>query len=131
MAQEDRIPNILGITGGDHDAAAALLKGGELAAAVEEEKLVRVRRMRGLPVQAIRYCLGAAGLKPQEIDYLALARPVYEGREEREAGESWIPKHLKQEFPAAKVVVLDHHLCHAAAAYFPSPFDAAAVLTLD
>lgn len=131
MAQEDRIPNILGISGGDHDAAAALLKDGELAAAVEEEKLVRLRRVRGLPVQAIRYCLDAAGLKPQQIGYIALARPLYEGPHEREAGESWIPKHLKQEFPSAKVVVLDHHLCHAAAAYFPSPFEEAGILTLD
>jgi carbamoyltransferase len=131
MTQESSIPNILGISGGDHDAAAAILKGGDLAAAVEEEKLVRVRRMRGLPVQAMRYCLEAAQLRPEQIDYVALARPLDQGPEEREAGSSWIPKHLKQSFPASKIVAFDHHLCHAAAAYFPSPFEQAGVLTLD
>jgi carbamoyltransferase len=131
MAQQNPIPNILGISGGGHDSAAALLKGGELSAAVEEEKLVRVRPMRGLPVEAMRYCLDAAGLKAERIDYVALARPLYEGTERREAGGSWIPNQLKQEFPSSKVVVLDHHLCHAAAAYLPSPFDEAGVLTLD
>ncbi len=131
MAQENPIPNILGVSGGGHDAAAALFKGGELAAAVEEEKLVRARPMRGLPVEAIRYCLQAAGLKPEQIGYVALARPLYEAPEDREAGESWIPKRLKREFPSSKVVVLDHHLCHAAAAYLASPFDEAGVLTLD
>src|SRR3990172_6240243 len=125
MAQEDRIPTILGISGGNHDAAAAILKGGELTAAVEEEKLVRIRRMRGLPVQAIQYCLAASKVKPDQVDHIALARPLYQGPDEREPGESWIPKLLKEEFPSARVVVLDHHLCHAAAAYFPSPFEEA------
>ena len=129
--EERPVPYILGISGSNHDAAAALLKGGEVIASVEEEKLVRVRRMRGLPVQAIRYCLETAKVAPKEIDHVALARPVYEGSGDQGAGDSWIPKHLKQEFPASKVVVLDHHLCHAAAAYFCSPFDQAAVLTLD
>ena len=45
--------------------------------------------------------------------------------------ETWIPAWLRQEFPAARVVLVDHHACHAAAAYYPSPFDEATVITLD
>ncbi|MCZ6491551.1 MAG: carbamoyltransferase [Acidobacteria bacterium] len=131
MADKKSAPNILGISGSNHDAAAALLRGGDLAAALEEEKLVRVRRVPGLPVNAMRYCLEAARLRPEQIDYVALARPVYGESSERGFEEFWIPKRLKQEFPSSKIVVLDHHLCHAAAAYFPSPFEQAAVLTLD
>src|SRR6185295_13439910 len=97
----------------------------------EEEKLARVRRARGLPVRAIRYCLEAARLRPAQLDYIALARPLRGEPGGAQRGESWIPRRLKEEFPAAKVVVLDHHLCHAAAAYYPSPFDEAAVLTID
>ena len=52
MAQEAPTPIILGISGGDHDAAAALFRGGELVAALEEEKLARVRRALGLPARA-------------------------------------------------------------------------------
>ncbi len=131
MADKKTAPNILGISGSTHDSAAALLRGADLAAALEEEKLVRVRRVPGLPVNAMRYCLEAARFRPEQIDYVALARPVYGESSERGFEEFWIPKRLKQEFPSSKIVVLDHHLCHAAAAYFPSPFEQAAVLTLD
>jgi len=131
MAQESSGPTILGISGGEHDAAAALLRGTELVAALEEEKLARVRRVRGLPSRAIRYCLEAARLEPEKIDYVALVRPLRGEPGERAAAESWGPKQIKQEFSSSKVLVLDHHLCHAAAAYFPSPFEHAGVLTLD
>jgi len=131
MAQESSTPTILGISGGEHDAAAALLRGTELVAALEEEKLARVRRARGLPSRALQYCLQAARLKPEKIDYVALARPLQGEGGERATAESWGPKQIKQEFPSSKVLVLDHHLCHAAAAYFPSPFEQAGVLTLD
>jgi len=124
-------PNILGISDGSHDAAAALLRGTALTAAFEEEKLVRVRRARGFPERAVRYCLEIGHLRSEDVDYVALARPLEGESGERTFGESWIPKKLKQEFPASKIVVLDHHLCHAAAAYYPSPFDEAGVLTLD
>ena len=66
-------PKILGISASSHDAAAALLSGAELLAAVEEEKLARTRRIRGLPARAIRYCLEAARIQPEQISYIALA----------------------------------------------------------
>jgi carbamoyltransferase len=134
MAQESPTPTasptILGISGGGHDVAAALFKGTKLVAALEEEKLARVRHARGLPARAIRYCLQAGRVKPEKIDYVAVSRPLHGDRGSR-ASETWGPKQLKQEFPSSKILVLDHHLCHAAAAYFPSPFEQAVILTLD
>src|SRR3990172_1243133 len=100
MAQESPPPTILGISGGEHDAAAALLRGTELVAALEEEKLARVRRARGLPSRALQYCLQAARLKPEKIDYVALARPLQSEGGERAAGEAWGPEQNKQEVPA-------------------------------
>src|SRR3989304_3044823 len=96
-AQTASTPHILGISAGDHDAAAAIFRGPSPLVALEEEKLVRVRRARGLPVQAIHYCLEAARLKPEQMDYIALARPLFEGSGERAGEASWIPKRLKQE----------------------------------
>jgi carbamoyltransferase len=124
-------PKILGISASSHDSAAALLSGSELLAALEEEKLARMRRIRGLPVRAIRYCLEAAQVRPEQISYIALARPLRGGAGAEQRGEGWIPRRLKEEFPGAKIVIFDHHLCHAASAYFPSPFAEAIVLTLD
>ena len=69
-------------------------------------------------------------MKPKELDYIALARPLH-GEPGSRTSEAWGPKQLKQEYPSSKILVLDHHLCHAAAAYFPSPFEQACVLTLD
>ncbi len=124
--------HILGISAGNHDSAAVLLEDTQLLAAVEEEKLARVRRVRGLPVRAISYCLEASRLRPDQVEYIALARPLRGGEPGGlSRGEASIPRRLKEQFPASKVVVLDHHLCHAASAYFPSPFEQAGVLTLD
>lgn len=135
MAKEtvssQKAPVILGISASSHDAAAALLRGSELLAAVEEEKLARARRARGLPLRAIRYCLAAGRLRSNQIDFVALARPLRGGPGADQRGEASIPRQLKEDFPAAKIVVYDHHLCHAAAAFFPSPFDESVVLTLD
>src|SRR3990172_7880538 len=124
-------PHILRISAGSHDAAAALLRGSELVAALEEEKLARARRARGLPLRAIGYCLTASRLRPDQVNFVALARPLRGGPGAEQRGEASIPRRLKEDFPAAKIVVFDHHLCHAASAFYPSPFDEAVVLTLD
>jgi carbamoyltransferase len=124
-------PIILGISASSHDAAAALLVGSELKAALEEEKLARTRRAHGLPVGAINYCLAAGRLRPEQVNYVAIARPLRGGTGADQRGEASIPRRLKEEFPSAKIVVLDHHLCHSAAAFYPSPFEEALVLTLD
>ena len=76
MSKPTQPPYILGISAGDHDAAAALLEGPRVVAALEEEKLVRVRRARGLPSGAIQFCLEAARLRPEQIHTVALTRPL-------------------------------------------------------
>jgi carbamoyltransferase len=114
--------NILGIGGVLSDAAAALISDGEVAAAVEESKLTRRAQSGRLPEAAIGACLGIAGIMPEQIDYVALARPLPAG--------SALPVALRM-FAKAHVVSIDHHAAHAAAAYLPSPFANAVVVTLD
>jgi carbamoyltransferase len=114
--------NILGIGGVLSDAAAAIVKDGEIAAAIEEIKLTRRSHAGRLPEAAIKSCLRIAGLAPEEIDYVALARPLPTG--------AALPLALRQ-FTRARVVSIDHHAAHAASAYFASPFDRAIVITLD
>jgi carbamoyltransferase len=113
--------NILGIGGVLGDAAAAVIRAGEIAAAVEEAKLTR-RPEPGLPDAAIAACLSIAKLKPSDIDHVALARPL--------PPESALPAALRV-FTKAKVDTVDHHAAHAAAAFYASPFEEARVITLD
>src|ERR1035438_354810 len=117
---------ILGIGGLLGDAATAILKDGALVAAIEESKLVRRRTHWGghgeLPEHSIAKCLELAGATPQQVDAVAIVRPI---------PESDFHLKLRARFPESRIVVLDHHLAHAASAYYPSPFDEATVLTLD
>lgn len=117
---------VLGIGGILGDAAAAILRDGELAAAVEESKLVRRRLIwggaSGLPEHSIAMCLQLAGVKPHEVDAVAIARPV---------PNSDFFAELRAQFPNSRLSVVEHHLAHAASAYFASPFEEATVLTLD
>jgi carbamoyltransferase len=115
---------IVGIGGFVRDGAAAVLHDGELAAAVEQEKL-RHRRPGGLPLEAVRASLEIGHAKAEDVDWLILARPLGAGLT--------APIHLewKSIFPKARIRVMDHHLAHAASAYYLSGFDHATVVTLD
>jgi carbamoyltransferase len=117
---------ILGIGGILGDAASAILKDGALVAAIEESKLVRRRTHWGghgeLPEHSIAKCLELAGATPQQVDAVAIVRPI---------PESDFHLKLRARFPESRIVVLEHHLAHAASAYYPSPFEEATVLTLD
>jgi carbamoyltransferase len=117
---------ILGIGGILGDAASAVLKDGELVAAVEESKLVRRKLNWGgtgeLPERSIETCLQLAGAKPEQVDAVAVARPVPKS--------DFYPK-LRARFPNSRLLVVEHHLAHAASAYYASPFEQATVLTLD
>ena len=118
---------ILGIGGILGDAATAILRDGELVAAVEESKLAR-RGMgwRGggdLPEQSVAACLSLAGARADEVDAVALVRPIPEG--------PGTHLHVRERFPNARVVLVEHHTAHAASAYYPSPFEEASVLVLD
>src|SRR5262249_45194113 len=118
---------VLGIGGLLGDTAAAILKDGELAAAVEESKLVRHRaHWRGageMPESAIATCLDLAGAKASDVDVVAVARPI-----PRSDG---FYLQLRAAFPSSRIAVIDHQEAHAASAYYCSPFDDATVLTLD
>lgn len=114
--------NILGIGGVLSDSAAALIQGDRVAAAIEEAKLARSRQPGKLPEAAIATCLRIAGITPQDVDIVALARPLPPGSE--------LPVALRA-FSRARLVSIDHHAAHAASAFYPSGFDRATVITLD
>jgi carbamoyltransferase len=111
---------LLGFGGLTNDPACAVAKDGELLAAIEQKKISR-RFMPGeLPEEAIATCLAIAGARPEDVDCVAIARP-----------EGALHVELRTKFPNARVIVVEHHAAHAAAAYFASGFDEATILTLD
>ena len=117
--------NILGIGGILHDASAALLSEGRLVSAIEERKLTHTEHPGELPMAAWQQCLLIAGISPEKVDVVSIARPWLTGTEER------IHLELTERFPNARVIVVDHQLAHAASSYYASPFEEATVLTLD
>ncbi len=116
---------ILGLGGILNDAACAILAGGELACAVEQKKIARRDRPGALPEECIAACLRLAGVTPQQVDSVALVRPIAAGT------ETAVHLELRARFPKAQLVLVDHHTAHAASAYYASPFEQATVLTLD
>src|SRR6202451_3200405 len=111
---------ILGLGGLSKDAACAILQEGELVSAVEERKVAR-QNNAALPQAAISTALEVAKLKPADVNCVALVRPFAQQ----------IHLTLREQFPNAQTLVVDHHAAHAASAYYPSPFEDATVLTLD
>ncbi len=116
---------ILGIGGILNDAACAVLKDGDLAAAVEQRKIIRSRRLGQLPLESIAACLKLADVAPRQVDCVALARPLAAGPEGR------LHLELRAEFPNSRVVLVEHQAAHAASAFYASPFEEATILTLD
>ena len=116
---------ILGIGGILGDAAAAVLKDGELVSAVEQRKLGQRARSR-LPMKHVLMALGLAGVDALEkVDTVAIVRPLAVGPE-APVHQAW-----RAAFPNSRMVLVDHHLAHAASAFYASPFEDATVLTLD
>lgn len=116
---------ILGLGGLLGDAACALLHNGELKAAVEERKLTRGARAGELPQAAIAECLRLTGLNRDQVGCVAVVRPFARGPEPD------FHLTLRDQFPHAEIIVVEHHQAHAASAFFASPYDKAVVLTLD
>src|SRR5262245_14279532 len=116
---------ILGIGGILGDAAAAIVKNGRLVAAVEEVKVSRQYRVGALPEASIAACLAMAGAKPEEVESVALVRPLSTGP------ESGLHLQVRARFPNSRLVLVSHHAAHAASAFYASPFREATVLTLD
>jgi carbamoyltransferase len=152
---------ILGISAFYHDSAAALLRDGEVVAAAQEERFTRKKHDSGFPAQTIEYCLREAGITASDIDvvafydkpflkferlletYVAMAPRGFESF--RMAIPVWLREKLflkdllvneLETFGPdiaweKKLKFSEHHLSHAASAFFPSPFEEAAVLTMD
>ena len=112
---------ILGLGGLRRDAACAVLRDGELVAALEERKLARLNEPGLLPEQAIAMSLQLAGIAPSDVDCVAIVRPFSQD----------IHLALRSRFSKAQILMVEHHAAHAASAYYPSSFDQATVLTLD
>jgi carbamoyltransferase len=152
---------ILGISAFYHDSAAALIEDGVVVAAAQEERFTRKKHDSEFPRNAIRYCLSAAGNSLDNVDYIAFYdKPLLKFERLLETYLSFAPRGFKS-FGMAMPVWLreklflkdlitkslrslgtkkdvvdrllfsEHHLSHAASAFFPSPFDNAAVLTMD
>ena len=153
--------NILGISAYYHDAAAALLRDGTIVAAAQEERFSRAKHDARFPANAIRYCLQAGGIEAASVDrvvfydkpflkferlletYLAFAPRGFTSF--RMSMPVWLREKLflkdllRKELAAVasdsaweeRLLFSEHHLSHAASAFFPSPFEEAAVLTMD
>jgi carbamoyltransferase len=131
---------ILGISAMSHDSAAALLDDAGIVAAIEEGKLARTRTIGGIPRAAIQFCLERAGISWSDVAHIAVAsqpsgplpRPARKasGRRGRESHDVAALRHLVGG-GADRFKTLDHHLCHAASAFYPSGFQQALIVSLD
>ena len=147
---------VLGISAFYHDSAAALVVDGEIVAAAQEERFTRKKHDHEFPINAIRYCLQEGRLEPEQLDYVGFyEKPFLKFERLLETYLSYAPAgfrsfiqfvplwmkqklHLRREIASGldqryqkQIVFTEHHESHAASAFFPSPFDEAAILTLD
>ena len=145
---------ILGISAFYHDSAACLLRDGAIVAAAQEERFTRKKGDSDFPRRAAQYCLNAAGIQPADLAYVGFYdKPLlkferiletYLGvaprgfSQFRLAGPAWMKEKLFQDREIrnalgydGEVLYAEHHESHAASAFFPSPFEEAAILTVD
>jgi len=152
---------VLGISAYYHDSAAALLRDGEIVAAAQEERFTRIKHDASFPKNALEYCLQEAGITLDQVDFIAfydkpflkferlletyaafaprgfqsfrLAIPIW--LREKLFLKDLLCKQLRNYAPkldfADRLRFSEHHLSHAASAFFPSPYEEAAVLTMD
>ena len=151
---------ILGISAFYHDSAAALVVDGKIVAAAQEERFTRTKHDPGFPTNAIKFCLSAGDIRLADLDhvvfsdkpflkferlletYLAFAPRGF--RSFQMVVPLWLKEKLFQKdllrknltaiepgFESKKLLFAEHHLSHAASAFYPSPFDEAVVLTID
>ena len=150
------MPRILGISAFYHDSAAALMVDGNLVAAVQEERFTRKKHDHEFPTHAIEYCLREASIQPEDLDYVVFYdKPLLKFERLLETYLAFAPDglrsfmmamplwlktklHLPREITKAlngrynkAIVFTGHHESHAASAFFPCPYDEAAILTMD
>lgn len=146
--------NILGISAYYHDSAACLVRDGDILAAAQEERFTRKKHDASYPASAVAYCLREAGIGPDGLDYVAFYEKPFIKFERllltylsyapvglpsfMMALPQWLKYKLWLKETLAKelgyngpMIFPEHHESHAAAAFFPSPFDEAAILTTD
>jgi carbamoyltransferase len=145
---------ILGISCYYHDSAACLLEDGRIIAAAQEERFSRIKHDQEFPVHAIRYCLREAGISIDDVDYVGFydkplikferilstylatfprsflsfikAIPLWLRK------KLWIPQIIKKELEYdGEVLMIEHHMSHAASSFLVSPFDESAIVTVD
>ena len=152
---------ILGISAFYHDSAACIIRDGEIIAAAQEERFTRKKHDAGFPSHAIRYCLDAAETELNDLDALAFYdKPLLKFERLLETYLSFAPRGVKSFMTAMpvwlkekmfmkrvmheelekigdyerdklKLLFPEHHLSHAASAFYPSPFEESAILTID
>ncbi|MDZ7361454.1 MAG: carbamoyltransferase [candidate division KSB1 bacterium] len=146
--------NILGISAFYHDSAACLVRDGEIVAAAQEERFTRKKHDFNFPANAIRYCLREGQIDASKLDYVAfydkpfikferllitylayaprglksfiMAMPLWL------KSKLWMKEYIKKELKFdGKIIFPEHHESHAASAFYPSPYQEAAILTID
>jgi carbamoyltransferase len=148
--------HILGISAFYHDSAAALIRDGEIVAAAQEERFTRRKGDAQFPANAVSYCLSEGEINTTQLDYVVFyEKPLVKFQRLLETYLAFAPEgfqafrrsiplwvkhklHMPEEIKAGlggefhgKLCFTDHHESHAASAFFPSPFEQAAILTLD
>jgi carbamoyltransferase len=152
---------ILGISAFYHDSAAAIIDNGEIIAAAQEERFTRKKHDPNFPANAVKFCLDYAGISLNQLDAIAFYdKPLLKFERLLETYYAFVPKGLSSFITAIpvwlkekmflkrllleelekidsydkgkiKLLFPEHHLSHAASAYYPSPFEDAAILTID
>ncbi|SVE46297.1 uncharacterized protein METZ01_LOCUS499151, partial [marine metagenome] len=145
---------ILGISAYYHDSAACILKDGKIIAACQEERFTRKKHDHSFPSNAIQYCLKEAEINERELDYVAFYdKPFLKFERILETYLTFAPIGIKSFLKAmplwikkkiwikelirdelnynGKIIFPEHHESHAASAFFPSPFEEAAFITMD
>ena len=147
---------VLGISAFYHDSAAALLRDGEIVAAAQEERFTRKKHDAAFPARAVEFCLQTAGIAAKDLDFVAFYdKPILKFyrlietylafapiglRSFAKAVPVWVGDklHMRRGLtkslgckPKNRYVFPEHHESHAASAFYPSPFEDAAILTMD
>ncbi|HED07056.1 MAG TPA: hypothetical protein ENI57_02955, partial [Ignavibacteria bacterium] len=145
---------ILGISAFYHDSAACLIKDGKIIAAAQEERFTRKKHDHGFPINAINFCLNFDGLVSSDIklisfydkSFLKFERILETYLQFAPKGiksfikamplwikqKLWMKEYIKKELSyEGKIIFPEHHFSHAASAFYPSPFNEAAILTMD
>jgi len=147
--------HILGFDCYGHDSAAAMIRDGQVLGLVEEERFVQKKHVSDYPLHAIRWCCEIAGIEPRELDHIVyywdprLARlqrawhllryfpkslGLLRSRGDKELAMRRIPVTLRDTLrldSRTRIHFAPHHLCHAASTFLTSPFDEAAIMTVD